>query len=190
MLLFCLLAGFPLQRDLYLQISGAKLMARRNHLLVEALRGERAAVEQTNLLLVEANVELSHRATRDPLTGLVNRALFSEHLTGTGDGLERGLLAAILELASHRDLSVTATGVQTKEEVAALRVAGVALVQGEAVSPPLSADDWLQPGPGSRATVELPVLGLRDPDLADPARRRPVRAGCPSRPGRRARVPR
>lgn len=80
---FCLIAALPLQRDLYLQISGAILLARRNRLLVEELQGERTSVEQTNLHLVEANVELSHRATRDPLTGLANRALFSEHLSST-----------------------------------------------------------------------------------------------------------
>ncbi len=83
MTVFTFFAALPLQRDLYLQISGAKLTARRNHLLAEELRGERAAVEQTNLRLVEANVELSHRATRDPLTGLANRALFFEHLAAT-----------------------------------------------------------------------------------------------------------
>jgi diguanylate cyclase (GGDEF)-like protein len=83
MMVFCLVGAPLLQRDLYLQISGSKLLAHGNHLLAEELRDERAAVEQTNLRLVEANVELSHRATRDPLTGLANRALFSEHLSST-----------------------------------------------------------------------------------------------------------
>ena len=83
MMVFCLCAALPLQRDLYLQIAGARLLARQNLLLAEELRDERSAVERTNLRLVEANVELSHRATRDPLTGLANRALFFEHLAST-----------------------------------------------------------------------------------------------------------
>nr|WP_269810988.1 GGDEF domain-containing protein [Kineosporia rhizophila] len=36
-----------------------------------------------NLRLAEANAELRHQATRDPLTGLPNRALFSDHLAST-----------------------------------------------------------------------------------------------------------
>jgi len=36
-----------------------------------------------NLQLSEMNAELAHRATRDPLTGLPNRALFSDHLAST-----------------------------------------------------------------------------------------------------------
>jgi hypothetical protein len=63
MIVFSIFGALPLQRDLYVQISGAKLLARRNLLLADELRGERAAVEQANLRLVEANVELSHRAT-------------------------------------------------------------------------------------------------------------------------------
>jgi diguanylate cyclase (GGDEF)-like protein len=83
MMVFALFAALPLQRDLYLQIAGTKLLARHNQLLAQEVRAERGAVEKANLRLVEANVELSHRATRDPLTGLANRALFSEHLTAS-----------------------------------------------------------------------------------------------------------
>jgi len=83
LMLFTLFGALPLQKELYLQISGSKVLARRAHLLAEELREERVAVERTNLRLVEANVELSHRATRDPLTGLANRALFFEHLSST-----------------------------------------------------------------------------------------------------------
>jgi diguanylate cyclase (GGDEF)-like protein len=83
MMTFAMFGGLPLQKELYLQMSGARLLARRNHLLAEELRYERVAVEQANLHLVELNAELAHRATRDPLTGLPNRALFADHLASS-----------------------------------------------------------------------------------------------------------
>ncbi|WP_285624687.1 GGDEF domain-containing protein [Kineosporia sp. NBRC 101677] len=73
----------PLARYGYQQVAGARLLARQNSLLVGELRQEREAVEQMNLRLAEANAELRHQATRDPLTGLPNRALFSDHLAST-----------------------------------------------------------------------------------------------------------
>ncbi len=76
--------GAPqLARYGYQQVAGARLTARQNALLAQELRQERASVEQVNLRLSEANAELKHMATRDPLTGLPNRALFFDHLGST-----------------------------------------------------------------------------------------------------------
>ncbi|GAB6902773.1 hypothetical protein JCM9957A_58650 [Kineosporia succinea] len=75
--------AMPLTRYGYQQVAGARLLARQNHLLADELRTEREAVERANLRLSEANAELAHQATRDPLTGLPNRTLFFEHLTSS-----------------------------------------------------------------------------------------------------------
>lgn len=76
--------GAPqLARYGYQQVAGARVLARQNLLLAEELRQEREGVEQVNLQLSEMNAELAHRATRDPLTGLPNRSLFSDHLAST-----------------------------------------------------------------------------------------------------------
>ncbi|GLY31663.1 hypothetical protein Kisp02_50280 [Kineosporia sp. NBRC 101731] len=73
--------GAPtLARYGYRQVAEARLLARQNALLADEVRTEREAVEQINLRLSEANAELAHKATRDPLTGLPNRALFFDHL--------------------------------------------------------------------------------------------------------------
>ncbi|MCD5312289.1 GGDEF domain-containing protein [Kineosporia babensis] len=74
------LAAFPLARYMYQQVAGARLVARQNELLAAELRTEREAVERINLQLSEANTELRHQATRDPLTQLPNRTLFFDHL--------------------------------------------------------------------------------------------------------------
>nr|WP_269326779.1 GGDEF domain-containing protein [Kineosporia mesophila] len=75
-----LLAAFPLARYTYQQVARARLVARHNGLLAQDLRAEREAVERVNLQLSEANTELRHQATRDPLTRLPNRTLFFDHL--------------------------------------------------------------------------------------------------------------
>ncbi|GLY31662.1 GGDEF domain-containing protein [Kineosporia sp. NBRC 101731] len=75
-----LVAAFPLARYMFQQVAQARLVARHNGLLAEDLRAEREAVERVNLQLSEANTELRHQATRDPLTGLPNRTLFFDHL--------------------------------------------------------------------------------------------------------------
>jgi len=77
---FTLLAAFPLVRYMFQQVATAQLVARQNGLLAADLRAEREAVERINLQLSEANTELRHLATRDPLTGLPNRSLFFDHL--------------------------------------------------------------------------------------------------------------
>ncbi|GAB3267715.1 hypothetical protein GCM10027456_52990 [Kineosporia babensis] len=78
---FGALGAPPLARYGYQQVAGARLLARQNALLAEELRQERESAERVNLRLSELNVELQHRATRDPLTGLPNRSLFFDHLT-------------------------------------------------------------------------------------------------------------
>ncbi|GAB6899285.1 GGDEF domain-containing protein [Kineosporia succinea] len=80
-ILFGAFAAPPLVRYGYQHMAGARLLARQNALLAAELRDEREAVERVNLRLSEANAELKHQATRDPLTGLPNRALFFDHLT-------------------------------------------------------------------------------------------------------------
>jgi len=75
-----LVAAAPLARFMYQQMAGARQLARQNELLAGQLRDEREAVERANLELSEANTELRHQATRDPLTGLPNRTLFFDHL--------------------------------------------------------------------------------------------------------------
>nr|WP_269326778.1 GGDEF domain-containing protein [Kineosporia mesophila] len=79
-IVFGALGAPTLARYGYRQVAGARLLARQNALLADEVRTEREAVEQINLRLSEANAELAHKATRDPLTGLPNRALFFDHL--------------------------------------------------------------------------------------------------------------
>ncbi|MCE0539441.1 GGDEF domain-containing protein [Kineosporia rhizophila] len=79
-IVFAAFAALPVARYGYQQVAGAMLLARQNALLAGELRQERESVEQVNLRLSEANAELEHKATRDPLTGLPNRSLFFDHL--------------------------------------------------------------------------------------------------------------
>jgi diguanylate cyclase (GGDEF)-like protein len=73
--------GAPtLARQGYQQVAGARLLARQNLMLAAELDAERQAVERVNRRLSEANAELGRKATRDPLTGLPNRALFFDRL--------------------------------------------------------------------------------------------------------------
>jgi diguanylate cyclase (GGDEF)-like protein len=94
---FAAVASLPLRGELARHVIGASELARRNTVLVQELRGQREASERANLRLAELNAELSHRATRDPLTGVANRELFYEHL---GGALERhgqdGLALSVL----------------------------------------------------------------------------------------------
>jgi diguanylate cyclase (GGDEF)-like protein len=78
--LFTAVCALTLRGELHSTVQNAVVLARRNELLVEELREQRAAIETTNRQLVEANAQLAHRATRDPLTGLANRDLLAENL--------------------------------------------------------------------------------------------------------------
>src|SRR4051794_3388689 len=73
--LFTAVCALTLRGELHRTVQSAIVLARRNELLAEELREQRAAVELTNQQLMEANSQLAHRATRDPLTGLANRDL-------------------------------------------------------------------------------------------------------------------
>jgi diguanylate cyclase (GGDEF)-like protein len=73
----------------YQQMAGARLLARQNLLLAAELGAERQAVERINRRLSEANAELGRKATRDPLTGLPNRALFFDRLAAALAGARR-----------------------------------------------------------------------------------------------------
>jgi diguanylate cyclase (GGDEF)-like protein len=48
-------------------------LAERNRELVDSLRDDHARTREANLQLQEANIQLSHQARHDPLTGLMNR---------------------------------------------------------------------------------------------------------------------
>jgi len=78
--LFTALCALTLRGELHSTVRSAIVLARRNELLVDELREQRAAVELTNQQLTEANSQLAHRATRDSLTGLANRDLLAENL--------------------------------------------------------------------------------------------------------------
>jgi diguanylate cyclase (GGDEF)-like protein len=78
--LFTAVCALTLRGELHRTVLNAVVLARRNELLVAELREQRAAVELTNQQLLEANSQLSHRATRDSLTGLANRDLLAENL--------------------------------------------------------------------------------------------------------------
>jgi diguanylate cyclase (GGDEF)-like protein len=78
--LFTAVCALTLRGELHRTVQSAIVLARRNELLAEELREQRAAVELTNQQLMEANSQLAHRATRDPLTGLANRDLLAENL--------------------------------------------------------------------------------------------------------------
>ncbi|MBT0772412.1 GGDEF domain-containing protein [Kineosporia sp. J2-2] len=97
---FIVFGGFgapPLARYGYRQMAGARLLAHQNSLLADELRQEQEATEQVNLRLSEANAELQHKATRDPLTGLPNRALFSDHLVSAlARGRQAGRLIGVV----------------------------------------------------------------------------------------------
>ncbi len=51
-----------------------------NDLLLEELQSERRKIEASHVALMSANRKLNHRATHDPLTGLINRAALVERL--------------------------------------------------------------------------------------------------------------
>lgn len=77
------LGALPLATELHRTVLGAVRLARTNLLLAEEVRAQQQELQRINLDLTEANIELSHRASRDPLTGLANRVLFDEHLAET-----------------------------------------------------------------------------------------------------------
>ena len=89
--LFTAVCALTLRGELYRTVRNAVELARRNELLVDELREQRAAVELTNQQLTEANSQLAHRATRDSLTGLANRDLLAENLERmVGEAVDTG----------------------------------------------------------------------------------------------------
>jgi diguanylate cyclase (GGDEF)-like protein len=145
LVVFGSVASLPLRGELGRHVIGASELARRNAVLAEELRGQREAAELANLRLAELNVELSHRATRDPLTGVANRDLFYEHLTGAlerreGDGLSLSVLYFDLDRFKQvNDTHGHPTGDELLRRVAA-RVS--ALMEGSDLLGRLGGDEF------------------------------------------------
>jgi diguanylate cyclase (GGDEF)-like protein len=69
-----------LHREVHRSISSAIHAKVTNDLLLIELQSERQKIETSNTALMKANRQLNHRATHDPLTGLLNRSALVDRL--------------------------------------------------------------------------------------------------------------
>ncbi len=74
----------------------------RNDILLDELNLERERIEMTNQALLSANARLNHRATHDPLTGLLNRSALTDRLESLVDQSAPGAGVAVLYLDLDR----------------------------------------------------------------------------------------
>jgi diguanylate cyclase (GGDEF)-like protein len=69
-----------LHREVHQSLTGAIHAKVTNDILLAALQTERGNIETSNSALMKANHQLNHRATHDPLTGLLNRSALVDRL--------------------------------------------------------------------------------------------------------------
>jgi predicted signal transduction protein with EAL and GGDEF domain len=78
-----------------------------------------------------AEDQLKHRVSRDQLTGLANRSVFTDRLDkALADSDPAGGMPAIIAMAQALGLVTVAEGVENEEQAAILRRAGCLLAQG------------------------------------------------------------
>ncbi|GAB6902772.1 GGDEF domain-containing protein [Kineosporia succinea] len=158
------LAAFPLARYMYQQVARSRLVARQNALLAEDLRAEREAVERINLELSEANTELRHQATRDPLTRLPNRSLFFDHLVRSmRHGRRNGTPVAVVYFDLDRFKAINDTLGHGAGDDLLIQVAErtSAVLRSPDVLARLGGDEFVvlthdyESGPGSQVATEV-----------------------------------
>jgi diguanylate cyclase (GGDEF)-like protein len=100
LILFAIMA--LIHHEVHGTITRAIVARVRNDILLDELNLERERIERTNQALLSANARLKHRATHDPLTGLLNRSALTERLESLVAQSAPGAGVAVLYLDLDR----------------------------------------------------------------------------------------